>query len=101
MSSKIELNFSISMSDYQYENMVRNRSVRKENCLYSIMETEDYITDEMITELKDVYSDSIDAIAISESVGDGTIKSGSDSANISISGINKDYFKSKKIIFQR
>lgn len=61
------------------------------------MESEDYITDEMIDTLTSAYSDSIDAIAISETVGDGTIKSGSDSANISISGINKDYFKSKKI----
>ena len=61
------------------------------------MESEDYITDEMIDTLTSTYSDSIDAIAISESVGDGTIKSGSDSANITISGINKDYFKSKKI----
>ena len=48
-----ELNFSISMSDYQYENMVRNRSVRKENCLYSIMETEDYIPYQSYENAKD------------------------------------------------
>ena len=48
-----ELNFSISMSDYQYENMVLNRSVRKENCLYYIMETEDYIPYQSYENAKD------------------------------------------------
>lgn len=61
------------------------------------MDKEDLITDEMIEELKKTFSDRIDAVAISESVGSGTVKSGSSTANISITGINEDYFASSDV----
>lgn len=61
------------------------------------VEEEDLITDEMISGLKSNFSDQIDAVAISESVASGTVKSGSDTANISIMGINEDYFESSDI----
>lgn len=61
------------------------------------IEEDDRITDEMIQELQKQMKDSIDAIAISESVGSGTVKSGSDYANITISGVNEDYFESDQI----
>lgn len=61
------------------------------------VEEEDLITDEMISGLKSDFSDQIDAVAISESVASGTVKSGSDTANISIMGINEDYFESSDI----
>lgn len=60
-------------------------------------EEEDLITDEMISGLKSNFSDQIDAVAISESVASGTVKSGSDTANISITGINEDYFESSDV----
>lgn len=60
-------------------------------------EEEDLITDEMLDKLEKQYSDRIDAIALSESVGSGTVKSGSDYANISITGINQNYFSSSDI----
>ncbi|MDD7281422.1 DHH family phosphoesterase [Floccifex sp.] len=37
-----ELNFSISLSDYQYETKVRNQSQVMNKCMYAIMEREDY-----------------------------------------------------------
>ena len=60
-------------------------------------EEDDLITDEMLESLQSSFSDSIDAIAISESIGSATVESGGTSANISLSGINADYFKSSQI----
>ena len=58
----------------------------------SSVEKEDLITDDMLSELKTQFSDKIDAIAISETVHDG-----SNTANISISGINSEYFASDDV----
>lgn len=63
----------------------------------STMEKEDLITDDMLSELKTEFSDKIDAIAISETVASGTIHDGSNTANISISGINSEYFASDDV----
>lgn len=64
---------------------------------YVTAEEEDLITDEMISGLKAQFSSEIDAISISESVASGTARLGSDSANISITGINEDYFESSDV----
>ena len=61
------------------------------------LEEDDRITDEMIEGLQQQYSDQIDAIALSESVGSGTAERESESANITITGINEQYFASSKI----
>lgn len=58
---------------------------------------EDLITDEMVAQLKRTFPEEIAAVAISESVAEGTVKSGSNTANISVSGINEDYFKSSDV----
>lgn len=63
----------------------------------SMVEKEDLITDDMLSELKTEYSDKIDAIAISETVASGTVHDGSNTANISISGINSEYFSSDDV----
>lgn len=61
------------------------------------MEEEDLITDDMINALKSQMKNQVDAVAISESLGNGTIKDGSDYANITIEGINADYFAANNI----
>ena len=61
------------------------------------LEEDDRITDEMIEGLQKQYSDQTDAIALSESVGSGTAERESESANITITGINEQYFASSKI----
>ena len=63
----------------------------------STVEKEDLITDDMLSELKTEFSDKIDAIAISETVASGTVHDGSNTANISISGINSEYFASDNV----
>ena len=61
------------------------------------LEEDDRITDEMIEGLQKQYSNQIDAIALSESGGSGTAERESESANITITGINEQYFASSKI----
>lgn len=61
------------------------------------LEEDDRIMDEMIEGLQKQYSNQIDAIALSESVGSGTAERESESANITITGINEQYFASSKI----
>ena len=63
----------------------------------SSIEEDDRITDEMLSELKSTFSDEIDAISVSESVGSGSIVSGENSASISITGINEEYFESDDV----
>lgn len=63
----------------------------------SSVEKEDLIKDDMLSELKTQFSDKIDAIAISETVASGTVHDGSNTANISISGINSEYFASDDV----
>ena len=58
---------------------------------------EDLITDEMIEELKSAYPEQIEAAAISEAIGSGTAESGNVSSNISLLGVNADYFSSTQI----
>ena len=53
---------------------------------------EDYFTDEMIYALLTDFSDSIEAVSVSESVGSATVKKGMNSSNISITGVSLGYF---------
>lgn len=63
----------------------------------STVEEEDRITDEMLETLTSRFPDQIEAIAISESVAEGTVRKKDSTANISITGINEDYFASSDI----
>lgn len=63
---------------------VSNRSIS--------MDEEDRITDEMIDSVKKQYPAEVDSISLEESVGSGTVQRGEESANISLTGINKGYF---------
>lgn len=55
------------------------------------MEEEDYITDEMIDEFLQTYPDTIQSVALSESVGNGTAEDGELYANVSVTGVNDGY----------
>ena len=54
-------------------------------------EESDYITDDMISNLREVYPDQIQSISISESAGTGKVQDGHRYANISVSGTNDEY----------
>lgn len=53
---------------------------------------DDLISEDMITEMRSRYGDKIEAVSLSESVGSGQVKSGHLYANVSISGVNEEYF---------
>lgn len=60
--------------------------------------TEDvYFTDEMIYALLEDFSDSIEAISVSENVGTTSVKDGTQSANIQVTGVSRGYFKANEI----
>ena len=61
------------------------------------LEEEDRITDEMIDALKSQFSTKIDSIALEESAGSGIVRSGEDTANVQVSGINASFFKARDI----
>ena len=57
---------------------------------FTQMSDDDYITDEMLDDLKERYEDSIQGFSLEESVGSGTAQSGSSTAYISATGVNVD-----------
>lgn len=58
---------------------------------YRQMSASDYITDEMLEELKNNYPDNIEYISYSESVGSGTAEKESSTADVNVIGVNKGY----------
>lgn len=57
----------------------------------------DLITDEMIADLRARYSTSINYVSLSSSLGQGSAKDGDANANVTLSGINGDYFAANDI----
>ncbi|MBR5538935.1 MAG: ABC transporter permease [Clostridia bacterium] len=60
-------------------------------------EESDLITDEMISDLKARYASSIDCVSLSLALGNGQAKDGERYANVSVSGINGDYFRANDL----
>ena len=58
---------------------------------------DDYITDDMISQLMDNFSGSIQAAALEESVGSGQAQSGKLYANVSVTGVNSGYFTANEL----
>lgn len=63
----------------------------------SSMEKEDYITDEMLSAMKETFSDSVSEILLSESAGNGTAEDGALTANVSVTGVNTAYLEDQDI----
>lgn len=61
------------------------------------LEEDDRLTDEMAEQVKKEYSTYVDEIALEESLGSGAVRSGEDTANISLSGINAGYFSTNDL----
>lgn len=61
------------------------------------LDAEDRITDDMIEAVKREYSTEVDSISLSETVGSGTVQQGENSANISLTGINKGYYDANDV----
>lgn len=59
----------------------------------------DYFTKDMLQKLVDTYPDSIDAISVSDTVGSGSSKSGNNSANVQVLGVNAGYFMANDLTY--
>ncbi len=57
------------------------------------MSDEDYISDEMLEAMMEAFPDNIETYSLSESVGSGTVTSGSDSVNVNVTGVNEGYLE--------
>jgi putative ABC transport system permease protein len=57
----------------------------------------DYITTDMLQQLKETFGDSIQAFSITESVGSGEIQDGKRTANVSVRGTSLGYFLANDI----
>lgn len=91
-------NVTVGIKQSGEEEEVRQNGMRFGSANRNVTADEDdLITDEMISKLKTQFEDQIDAIALSESVASGTVRSSNKYANISMTGINEDYFESSDI----
>ncbi len=91
-------NVTVGLSRKSSEEEVRSNGMRfgADNRNSSIDE-EDMLTDEMLQKLQEQYAEQIDAVAISESLGDGTAERKNNSADVTVSGVNTDYFQSNTL----
>ncbi|MBQ9133972.1 MAG: ABC transporter permease [Clostridia bacterium] len=71
--------------------MLQSKSTEREGGMRAYEES-DLITDEMIADLRSRYDSSIDYVSLSVSLASGTAKDGDLYANVSVSGINEEYF---------
>ena len=61
---------------------------------------EDLITNEMIEEYRDTFGDQVAAVELTQSMGTGTVTSGSDSATLNLMGVNGEYFTAEDVDVQ-
>ncbi len=64
---------------------------------YTAPQDKDYITEEMIAALRDSYGEDMLGISISESAGEGRAEDGRLYANLTVTGVNGDYFLSNEL----
>lgn len=91
-------NITVGIKQSGEEEEVRNNGMRFGTSGRTVSaDEEDLITDEMIAKLQSAYPEQIEAVSLSETIGNGTAESGKSSSNLSITGINESYFTGKKI----
>ena len=91
-------NITVGIKQSGEEEEVRSNGMRFGTSGRTVSADEDdLITDEMITELQSAYPEQMEAAAISETIGNATAESGSTSSNLSLMGVNADYFASTQI----
>jgi len=57
------------------------------------MSEEDYLTEEMLEEMRTEFSDKVGGILLTESAGSGTAEDGNLSANVSVTGVNEEWLE--------
>ncbi len=81
---------SVSLQQRDTEQMMRQMQAGVMN--FGTPEEEDLISPEMLEGLRQQYPDKIKAIALSENLGAGQARDGALYANLSLTGVNEEYF---------
>lgn len=63
----------------------------------SQMSDEDYLTDEMLDEMKEAFEGQIGSILLNESAGSGTAEKSGQSANVAVTGVNAAYLENEDL----
>lgn len=91
-------NINVMLMQKQQEKDVRENGIVFGQIIKNKRTTEnDYFTDEMIYALLTEFSDSIEAVSVSESVGSATVKRNTNSSQISITGVSLGYFMANDV----
>jgi putative ABC transport system permease protein len=91
-------NVTVGLQQQSEEQETRSNGMKFGTSMRSIsMDEDDYITDDMISDLKTKFSTEIDSVSLSESVGSGTVELSGNSANISLTGINRGYYDANDV----
>ncbi len=59
----------------------------------AMMSDEDYLTEEMLEEMRNEFADQIGGILLTESAGSGTAEDGNLTANVSVTGVNAEWLE--------
>ena len=79
-----------SMAEMGGNNIVVQLSLKEDVTSFELTE-EDLISDEMLEQMREVYSNEVLAVSLDEGIGSGQIKDGRKYANINIYGVNDGY----------
>lgn len=79
-----------TMAEMGGNNIVVQLSLKEDVTSFELTE-EDLISDEMLEQMKEVYSNEVLAISLDEGIGSGQVKDGRKYANINIYGVNDGY----------
>lgn len=79
-----------TMAEMGGNNIVVQLSLKEDVTSFELTE-EDLISDEMLEQMKDVYSNEVLAVSLDEGIGSGQVKDGRKYANITIYGVNDGY----------
>lgn len=90
-------NLTVGLKQRTVEEEVTEGGIRFGGGFGREISEEDYITDDMISAYRSMFSEQVEYVAVSESVGNGTAEDGQLYANVSVTGVNNEYLETNKI----
>ncbi len=90
-------NLTVGLKQKTVEEEVTEGGIRFGGGFGRDMSEEDYITDDMISAYRSMFSEQVEYVAVSESVGNGIAEDGQLYANVNVTGVNNEYLETNKI----
>lgn len=88
---------TISLQERDDDNAMAMMSAMMGGSSSSTIDEKDLISEEMISKLRQKYADEITSVSLTESAGSGQVKDGRLYANVSVTGVNADYFEANDL----